>query len=79
MVKKRNQERRWLWRSFHDTRLLWRTEVSDSMWLCVGLSVTGAVVGRHVETRGERTVEPDELEDCYNNCGEEAVDGDGKR
>jgi hypothetical protein len=49
------------------------------MWLCVRLSVTGAVVvGRHVETWGECTVEPDELEDCYNNCGEEAADDDGK-
>jgi hypothetical protein len=27
---------------------------------------------------GEPMVEPDELEDSYNNCGEEAVDGDGK-
>jgi len=48
------------------------------MLLRVRLSVTGAVVvGRYIETREERTVEADELEDCCNNCGD-AGDDDGK-
>ena len=53
-----------------------RDEWFDVVW-CKAISNWRRSPRKKRRNRGERTVEPDELEDCYNNCGEVAADGDG--
>lgn len=49
------------------------------MWLCVRLSGTSAVVvGRHVETWGERTVEPDKLDGARGNEDDKGAEGNNE-